>query len=220
MLRSGRMTNRVSSSDAARIACFTFSCTGASFVAMNRVPMFIPCAPIARLATRLRPSAMPPLETKGISSSSAARGSRMKLGTSSSPGWPPHSNPSTLTASQPISCAFSEWRTLVHLWITLIPASFSGPSSSTGLRPAVSTTGTPAVDHGLDQSGVVGRSQRRQDREVHAERLVGHVLAARDFVRQLFGRALRQPGDDPQPAPRWKQLLPSRQSRHSASRPE
>jgi len=58
---------------------------------------------------------MPPDATKGIFNSSAARGSRMKFGTSSSPGWPPHSKPSTLTASQPMDSAFSEWRTDVHL---------------------------------------------------------------------------------------------------------
>jgi hypothetical protein len=66
----------------------------------------------------------------------------MKFGTSSSPGWPPHSKPSTLTASQPMRSAFSEWRTEVHLWITLMPASFSGQPLR-GLLPAVSTTFTP-----------------------------------------------------------------------------
>ena len=45
MLRSGRMTSRVSSSLAATSACLTLSCTGASFVAMKRVPMFMPSAP-------------------------------------------------------------------------------------------------------------------------------------------------------------------------------
>ncbi len=82
---------------------------------------------------------MPPEATNGIFSSSAARGSRMKFGTSSSPGWPPHSKPSTLTASQPIASAFSEWRTEVHLWITLMSASFNSGSHFWGLLPAVST---------------------------------------------------------------------------------
>ena len=106
VLRSGRITSRVSSSLAATSACLTWSWIGASLVAMKRVPMFMPSAPSASAATRLRPSAMPPEATKGIFSSSAARGSRMKLGTSSSPGWPPHSKPSTLTASQPMASAF------------------------------------------------------------------------------------------------------------------
>ncbi len=110
---------------------------------MKRVPMFMPSAPSASAATRLRPSAMPPEATNGIVSSSAARGSRMKLGTSSSPGWPPHSNPSTLTASQPIASALSEWRTDVHLWITLMPAAFRSGMYGSGLRPAVSTILTP-----------------------------------------------------------------------------
>ena len=67
----------------------------------------------------------------------------MKLGTSSSPGWPPHSKPSTLTASQPMASAFSAWRTEVHLWITLMPASCSIGIHFCGLLPAVSTTLTP-----------------------------------------------------------------------------
>ena len=115
VLRSDRMISRVSSSLARTSACFTFSCTGASFVAMKRVPMFMPSAPSASAATRLRPSAMPPEATNGIFSASAASGNRMKFGTSSSPGCPPHSKPSTLTASQPIFSALSECRTDVHL---------------------------------------------------------------------------------------------------------
>ena len=115
VLRNGRIIKRVSSSLAATKACLTFSCTGASWVAMKRVPIFIPSAPIASDATNERASAMPPDETKGISSSSAALGSKIKFGTSSSPGWPPHSKPSTETASQPIVCALSAWRTEVHL---------------------------------------------------------------------------------------------------------
>ena len=62
---------------------------------------------------------------------------------SSSPGWPPHSKPSTLTASQPMDCAFSAWRTAVHLWMTLIPASFIAGMNRCGLLPAVSTALTP-----------------------------------------------------------------------------
>ena len=103
VLRSGRITKRVSNSEAARIACLTFSCTGASLVAMKRVPIFIPSAPMAREATNERASAIPPEATKGMVSSSAALGNKMKLGISSSPGCPPHSKPSTDTASQPMS---------------------------------------------------------------------------------------------------------------------
>jgi len=62
---------------------------------------------------------------------------------SSSPGWPPHSKPSTLMASQPMRSALSAWRTEVHLWITLMPASFSSGIHCSGLRPAVSTTLMP-----------------------------------------------------------------------------
>ena len=144
VLRSGRMTRRVSSSLAFTSASFTFWWMGASLVAMKRVPMFMPSAPSAIAATSDRPSAMPPEATKGILSSSAARGSRMKFGTSSSPGWPPHSKPSTLTASQPIFSAFSEWRTDVHLWITLTPASLKKGITCAGLLPAVSTILMPS----------------------------------------------------------------------------
>ena len=86
---------------------------------------------------------MPPEARNGTRSSSAARGSRIMLGTSSSPGCPPHSNPSTLTASQPMRSAFSAWRTEVHLWITVIPAALSAGMYCSGLRPAVSTIFTP-----------------------------------------------------------------------------
>ena len=110
---------------------------------MKRVPMFMPSAPSASAATGLRPSAKPPDATNGIVSASAALGSRIMLGTSSSPGWPPHSKPSTLTASQPTCSALSACRTDVHLWMTLIPARSSAGTCACGLRPAVSTIVTP-----------------------------------------------------------------------------
>ena len=77
--------------------------------------MFMPSAPRAMAATKLLASAMPPEATNGISSSSAALGKRIKLGMSSSPGCPPHSKPSTETASHPIDWAFKECLTEVHL---------------------------------------------------------------------------------------------------------
>ncbi len=110
---------------------------------MKRVPMLTPSAPSASAAASERPLAMPPEATNGTVRVSAARFSRMKLGVSSSPGWPPHSKPSTLIASQPTLSAFSEWRTEVHLWITLIPFSFSAGMYFCGLLPAVSTILTP-----------------------------------------------------------------------------
>ncbi len=66
-------------------------------------------------ATKERASACPPDDTNGISSSSAALGNKIMFGISSSPGCPPHSKPSTDTASHPISCAFKACRTDVHL---------------------------------------------------------------------------------------------------------
>ena len=86
---------------------------------------------------------MPPEATKGMVSSSAARSSRIMFGTSSSPGWPAHSKPSTDTASQPMRSALSAWRTEVHLWITRTPPALSCSMCGSGLRPAVSTMVTP-----------------------------------------------------------------------------
>ena len=159
---------------------------------MKRVPMFMPSAPSASAATRLRPSAMPPEATNGMLSSSAARGSRIMLGTSSSPGWPPHSKPSTLTASQPIASAFSAWRTEVHLWITLMPASFSAGSHFCGLLPGGLDHLDAAFDDGLDVARIVRRRDGRQEGQVDAEGLVGHLAAAGDLLGQQLGRLLRQ----------------------------
>ena len=117
---------------------------GASLVAMKRVPMLMPSAPRARQAAIWVPVPMPPEATMGMSSTLAAAGSSTRLVTSSSPGWPAHSKPSTDTAAQPRLWAFREWRTEVHLWITLTPCSLNRGMNGSGLRPAVSTIFTPA----------------------------------------------------------------------------
>ena len=57
-----------------------------------------------------------------------------------------------------------------------------------------------AFDDGADVFRIGRGRKRRQERQVHAERLVGHVAAARDLARQQFRRLLRQPGDDAEPA--------------------
>ena len=44
-----------------------------------------------------------------------------------------------LIASTPIAWAFTACRTLVHLWMTLIPLSWNMPMCGSGLAPAVST---------------------------------------------------------------------------------
>ena len=194
------MTRRVSSSDALTSAFLTFSCTGASLVAIKRVPMFMPAAPIASAATRLRASAMPPDATNGIFNSSAARGSRIMLGMSSSPGWPPHSKPSTLTASQPICSAFSECRTDVHLWITLMPPAFKRRHVLLGAATRGFDDLDAAFPDGCDVFRIGRRAEGRQEGQVHAERLVRHVAATRDLLGQQFRRPLRQAGDDSEPA--------------------
>jgi hypothetical protein len=57
-----------------------------------------------------------------------------------------------------------------------------------------------AVDDRLDVAGVVGRADRGQEGQVHAEGLVGHLAAAADLVGQQFRRALREAGDQTQAA--------------------
>jgi hypothetical protein len=133
------MTSRVSSSLAATRACFTCSWIGA-FLGRHEARAHVHAVGAERQGGDQRAAVGHAARgDEGDLQLLAARGSRMKFGTSSSPGWPPHSKPSTLTASQPIDSAFSEWRTEVHLWITLMPASFSAGSHFCGLLPAVST---------------------------------------------------------------------------------
>ena len=86
---------------------------------------------------------MPPEAIIGMEILSRAAGSRIRLGTSSSPGWPAHSNPSIEIASTPIFCAFTPWRTAVHLCTTLMPFCLSLGRKGSGLLPAVSTILTP-----------------------------------------------------------------------------
>ena len=167
----------------------TFWCTGASLVAIKRVPMFMPAAPIASAATRLRASAMPPEATNGIFNSSAARGNRIMLGMSSSPGWPPHSKPSTLTASQPILLGLQrmpDGRTFVDY---LDAAAFKAGIYCSGLRPAVSTILTPPSLMAAMYSGYGGAVKVGRKGKVHTERLVRHVAAARDLLGEQFRRS-------------------------------
>ncbi len=57
-----------------------------------------------------------------------------------------------------------------------------------------------ALDDRADVAGIVRRIDRRQERQVHADRLVGHVAAAADLFREGLRRLLRQAGDDAEPA--------------------
>ena len=56
-----------------------------------------------------------------------------------------------------------------------------------------------AVDDRLDVAGVVRRRDRGQERQVHAERLVGHCPAAGDLLGQVLRRALGETCDQSQP---------------------
>ena len=118
------------------------SLTGASFVAMNRVPMLTPSAPSARHAASWRPLPIPPDAMYGTRRRSAALARSTNAPTSSSPGCPAHSNPSTLMQSAPSRSAVSACLIATHLCTTVTPCFLKYAIHSPGLRPAVSTTGT------------------------------------------------------------------------------
>ncbi|MCY1535468.1 hypothetical protein D9M68_708750 [compost metagenome] len=138
-----RNISLVSRSVASTSACLMLSWMGASWVTQKRVPMLMPSAPSASAAAMPRPSAMPPDAMIGMRSLRAATGSSTRPGTSSSPGWPAHSKPSTDTASTPLRSAESAWRTEVHLWTIFTSWRFRASMKSFGLLPAVSTIFTP-----------------------------------------------------------------------------
>src|SRR5579859_1213619 len=138
VLRRVRPTRTVSRSVFSTIRFLTFSWIFASTVARKRVLMLMASAPRASAATRLRPSAMPPEAITGTSTASTVAGSSTISPMSSSPGWPAHSKPSMLTTSKPLRTAETEWRTEVHLWMTLTPCSLKRGRWSVGARPAVS----------------------------------------------------------------------------------
>jgi hypothetical protein len=60
------------------------------------------------------------------------------------PGWPPHSAPTTVTASTGSFAAETAWRTAATLWMTVQPPSLRRPTTSFGGRPEVSTKRTPS----------------------------------------------------------------------------
>src|SRR5450631_1724836 len=167
-----------------RSARLTLSCTGASLVAIKRVPMLMPAAPIARAATRLRASAMPPDATNGIFNSSAARGSRIMLGMSSSPGCPPHSKPSTLTGVA---------ADLLGLQGMPDRGAFVDHLDAGGLQRRHVLLGAAArgfndfdaaFPDGRDVFRIRRRGKRRQESQIDAERLVRDVVTARDLLGQ------------------------------------
>src|SRR5690606_7202230 len=139
-LRNLRNTRLVARSSLATICRLTLSCTGASWVATNLVPMFTASAPSASAATNPRASAIPPLAITGMDRAAVAAGISTSPPMSSSPGCPAHSNPSMLTASTPSRSALIACRTLTHLWITLAPAARNAGMCGSGLRPAVSNS--------------------------------------------------------------------------------
>ena len=115
--------------------------TGASAVAMNRVPMLTPSAPSAKQAANCRPFPMPPLAMYGTFNCSAAFANNTSPPTSSSPGCPAHSKPSTEMQSAPMRSAVNMCRIATHLCTTVIPCFLKNAIHFPGFRPAVSTTG-------------------------------------------------------------------------------
>src|SRR6516225_7007592 len=166
---------------------------------MKRVPMLIPAAPIDSTATRLRPSALPPEATNGIFNSSAARGSRIMFGMSSSPGMATTFEPvdadgvaTELLCFQgmPHGRAFVDHLDLSRLqrWHVLL---------RTAAR-RLHDFYAPFLDGG-DVFAIGRLRETRQEREIHPKWLVRHVATARDFLRQEFRRLLCKSGDDTEP---------------------
>ena len=120
---------------------------------------------------------------------------------SSSPGWPPHSKPSTLTASQPIVLGLQR---MAHRG-AFVDHLDAGVLQRRHVLLRAAAGGLDDLDAALDDRARcipdrAARVKRRQEGEVHAERLVGHLAAARDFLGQQFRRLLGQAGDDAEPA--------------------
>src|SRR5882757_7562662 len=55
-----------------------------------------------------------------------------------------------------------------------------------------------ALPDGGDVFRIGRRRERRQERQIDAERLVRHIATACDFLGQQLRRLLRQTGDDPE----------------------
>ncbi len=163
---------------------------------MKRVPMLMPSQPSASAATRPRASASPPEAIIGILMTLAAAGSSTRLGTSSSPGCPAHSKPSMLMASTPIFSAEMPWRTRRALVDHLDAVLPELRQERLGIVAGRLHDLDAGRDDGVDVFAVGARHERRQDRQVHAERLVGHLAAARDLLHQVLRRRLRQRGQE------------------------
>ena len=53
-----------------------------------------------------------------------------------------------------------------------------------------------ARNNRLDIARIIGIGEARQEGQVHAERLVGHVITFGNLIGQIFRRRLRQAGND------------------------
>src|SRR5215510_6054284 len=145
---------------------------------MKRVPMFMPSQPSASAATSPRASAKPPEASIGILITLAAAGSSTRLGMSSSPGWPAHSKPSIEIASTPVFSAEMPCRTEVHFVDHLDAGRLELGQEGLGIVARRLDDLDARLDDGVDVFVVGPGHQGRQDGEIDAERLVGHVAAA------------------------------------------
>ena len=58
----------------------------------------------------------------------------------------------------------------------------------------------PTIDDGVDIFRIRRFGKRWQERKIDPKRLVGHFVAARDFLGKVLGRALGEPSDNPKAA--------------------
>ena len=163
---------------------------------MKRVPMLMPSAPSASAAARPRPSPKPPEAIIGIFTLSAARRdqdqardvvlARMAGAFEAVDGDRVDADALRLERMAHRGAFVDDLdAVLLELGDVLLRVVARGLDDLDA-----------AVDDRLTVFGIGRRLERRQDGQVDAEGLVGHVAAARDLLGELFRRRLGQRGDE------------------------
>ena len=111
-----------------------------SSLATKRVPICTPTAPNANIATKARPSAIPPAAITGSSTASTTCGTSAKVVTL--PTWPPLSSPSAIMASTPTLANRLANATAETTGITLAPDALKRSMYFPGFPAPVVITGT------------------------------------------------------------------------------
>ena len=132
----------VAVSSASNTACLNVAGTGHSSADKKRVPTWIPCAPIAYIATTPRPSPTPPAPNTGMLTALTTCGTKHMVVVS--PTCPPASVPSATIASAPKASIFCACFTDATTGITLIPASLNFGMNGLGVPAPVVTTVIPS----------------------------------------------------------------------------